>query len=260
MRLTKFIAHSGYCSRRMAEKLVRAGLVKINEVIIQDLSLQVGPHDIIKVEDRILTPPANPKLWLYYKPKGLITTHYDPQGRETVFSAVYRALKNLYATRTPDSSSKESFITCPQHLISVGRLDLNSEGLLLITNNGDLARRLELPGLPRKYRCRIYGELTEQQISEAAKGLTIDKITYRKIKITKILSKSKVSPGIDKKNTWVNITLYEGKNRKIRRIMSYFNLGVSRLIRVAYGEFKLGNLKPNDIIEADQSLIKSYLT
>ncbi len=289
MRIAKFIAHAGYCSRREAEKLIIQGFVKINDIIIHELFTMVYEKDIVFVEGNKLSLPSKTRLWIYYKPYGLITTHFDPQGRDTVFFAVKQALQaqdqkikqtNYYKKHHEKlknaSYEDKSFISHnddndqkshhQQHLISVGRLDINSEGLLLITNNGDLARKLEKSELPRKYRCRVDGKISKEQIIDAKAGLTIDGIHYREIEIQneKIQDKSKTTitnslRNSFSRNKWVTITLYEGKNREIRNIMSYFNLEVSRLIRISYGNFYLDNLNPNDIIEVDYSLFEQYL-
>ncbi len=278
MRLAKFIAHSGYCSRREAERLVVAGLIRINGFTIYDLSAQVCDTDTVSINGNDLTLQTTPKLWLYYKPRGVITTHSDPQGRETVFSVVHNTLNEhqfipMDSLATPHydrlhgskdyqlEPEPEERTMSPQHIISVGRLDLNSEGLLLITNNGDLARSLELPGLPRKYLCRIDGDITSQQIRAADQGLTIDSMIYRQIKIIKEnrFDADNYNHLRNRRNTWITIILYEGKNREIRRVMSHFDLNVSRLIRTSYGNFELGNMMPNDIMEVDRMLLTPYV-
>ncbi|MBI1954080.1 MAG: rRNA pseudouridine synthase [Proteobacteria bacterium] len=221
-RLAKHLAHLGVCSRREAEKLIVSGAVCVNGQIITDPAVNVHSSDHILVHQKKVATCLTPRLFAYYKPKGLITTHRDPQGRPTVF----------------DNISKNF-----GRLISIGRLDINSEGLLLLTNNPSLAHCAESPhtNWPRKYRVRIYGDLTNLDLLKLKKGLTIDGMRYKPIDVD-ITQEGSC-------NHWLFITLYEGKNREIRRVMEYFGLQVNRLIRVQYGPFCLGSLTPNQLEE-----------
>jgi 16S rRNA U516 pseudouridylate synthase RsuA-like enzyme len=284
-RLAKAISNSGICSRRQAEKLILAGEVKLDGEIIISPAINVSDQNIIEVSGKIININQNPRLWVYYKPLGLITTHKDTHGRETVFDN----LPNL------------------PRVISIGRLDLNSEGLLLLTNNGDLARKFELPSskLERVYKVRAYGDhrniisycerqpviaslvkQSQEATTNAAQdchilpkdpsdndrvynlkrlgvrsdeiatlssgklamtglsydyGIIIDKISYnpKSIKLVKAGTT----------NSWFEVVLTEGKNREIRKIFEYFGLKVNRLIRLQYGSFLLGSLKPGEYKE-----------
>ncbi|RYE06615.1 MAG: pseudouridine synthase [Rickettsiaceae bacterium] len=229
-RLAKVISKSGFCSRREAERLIIAGSVKVDGMIVNCFDIPVNSNCNIEVLGRsIATCLPESRLWTYYKPSGLITTHKDPQNRQTVFSS----LKGL------------------PRVISVGRLDLNSEGLLLLTNNGNLARHLELPKnkLVRTYKVRAYGNV--EAIKKVQFPITIDKITYnpKSIKLT----------NHNAKNSWFEVVLCEGKNREIRKIFEYFSLSVNRLIRTTYGPFQLDNLKPGQYYEQHQDTFSDFI-
>ena len=225
-RIAKYIASAGVCSRRAAEALIAEGRVRVDGQIITSPALNVGPENIIEVNEQIIKPTETTRLWLYYKPVGLITTHHDPQGRPTVFES----LKDL------------------PRVISVGRLDLNSEGLLLLTNSGTFASKLESPksNIDRVYKVRTYGDisrLTTQLNKGRIYSIKIDGIIY-KPKLIKLVSESRT-------NSWFEVILTEGKNREIRKIFEYFNLEVNRLIRTKYGKYELGNLKPGEFKEVE---------
>jgi 23S rRNA pseudouridine2605 synthase len=230
MRLAKAISNKGYCSRREAERLILQGKVKVNGIVPKESVILVSEQDVIEISHH-KAPLLTPKLWIYHKPKGLITTHQDPQNRPTVFDAFP--------------------IKTDSHIISVGRLDLNSEGLLLMTNSKSLAHELESPDnkFERIYKVRVFGKFTNA-IFEIKKGITIDGIRYKPIRIA-ILQE-----GI---NSWFKVGLTEGKNREIRKIFEYFGLTVNRLIRTDYGPFSLGDLEEGAAIEVDANKIKSFL-
>ena len=222
MRIAKYISHSGYCSRRNAEKLINEKKVKINSIVCQNLATKVSDQDTVKINNHIITLEKNIRLWYFYKPVGIITSSKDPQGRKTVFDLLPKSYPRL---------------------ITIGRLDINSEGLLLFTNNGDLARYFELPknNLKRKYRVRVNGKVSKNKLLSLRQGIRIDNISFKPIKAN--LEKQM------KTNAWINMTLSEGKNREIRKICSYFGWRVNKLIRINYGKFSLGNLKPGQIKE-----------
>ncbi|CAL7959206.1 Uncharacterized RNA pseudouridine synthase RT0532 [Alphaproteobacteria bacterium] len=233
MRLAKFIANSGYCSRREAEILIAEGRVKVDGSQIHTAVTFVDKNQHVTVDEKDLSSESRTRLWLYYKPQNTITTHHDPQKRVTVFSLLPKNLPRV---------------------ISVGRLDYSTEGLLLLTNNGALAHKFALPAtaLERKYMCRIFGDLRAEHINKIANGITIDGISYGKIKITYNNTSKKL-------NFWVTISLTEGKNREIRKVLAYFGVQVSRLIRVSYGEFMLNGMKPGDIKEVQEQVISRLL-
>lgn len=224
-RIAKVIARSGFCSRRDAEKLINEKKVFLNGILIEKPATLVTSADKIAIDGQVLDAQEPTRLWLYYKPIGLVTTHKDPQNRPTVFDQ----LKKRFG-----------------YLISVGRLDLNSEGLLLLTNDGEFSRKMEYhSNLERVYKVRILGNITDDNIQKAATGLVIDGIKYNSIKIERVFGKTKMPA-----NSWLKITLSEGKNREIRKVLNYFGLYVNRLIRIQFGPYKLfSDMKPGDIKE-----------
>lgn len=234
-RIAKYIARSGVCSRRQAEEKIRTGAVFVNGQCIDTPAYFITEQDKVVVDGQPVQPQEDVRLWLYHKPKGLMTTYKDPQGRATVFDKLPASLPRV---------------------VSVGRLDLSSEGLLLLTNSGALAHKLEKPsnGWKRKYRVRIRGTLTEDQIQQIQKGITIKGIRYAPAKVEKDEQQGKGT------NQWFTLTLTEGKNREIRNIMAHFHHPVSRLIRIAYGPFQLGLLPPGAIKEVPSKVIKEQIS
>jgi len=232
-RIAKVIAAAGLCSRRDAERWIEAGRVFVNGRKLTTPAFTVTDEDEIKVDGRALPRKKSTRLWLYHKPPGLVTTAKDPEGRETVFD------------RLPKSIGR---------VLSVGRLDLNSEGLLLLTNDGALSRHLELPetGLPRSYRVRVYGLVSDTALEKMEKGVTVDGVRYRGMEVTR------EDEDASSKNQWLRVTLREGKNREIRRVMESFDLQVNRLIRTGYGPFELGNLPRGKIAEVTSKTLQSF--
>jgi 23S rRNA pseudouridine2605 synthase len=231
-RIAKAIARAGLCSRREAERWVEDGRISVNGVKLESPAFNVTPHDRISVDGRPVDAPDAPRLWRYHKPEGLVTTHSDPQGRETVFEHLPEDLPRV---------------------ISVGRLDLSSEGLLLLTNDGGLARSLELPstGWLRRYRVRAYGRVSQTELSQLADGITVDGITYGPVEA--ILDRAETS------NAWITVSIREGKNREVRRVLEAIGLKVNRLIRVSYGPFQLGKMPPGTVEEIAPSAMKEML-
>ncbi|MGO9475145.1 MAG: pseudouridine synthase [Rhodomicrobium sp.] len=231
-RVAKVIARSGLCSRREAEGLIEQRRVSVNGALIESAALDISPSDIVLVDGRPLATREPPRLWRYHKPKGRVTTHKDPEGRPTVFEALPENLPRL---------------------ISVGRLDFNTEGLLLLTNDGDLARHIELPstGWARRYRVRAYGQVTEAQLQDLKGGLTIDRMSYGPIEAS--LEREQGD------NVWITVLIREGKNREVRRIMEHLGLTVNRLIRVSFGPFILGDLTAGQIEEVKTAVLKDQL-
>lgn len=232
-RIAKRIAAAGICSRREAERLIGERKVKVNGEVIDSPALNVSDADKIEVNNRPIFAPNATRLWLYHKPTGMLTTHKDPEGRPTVFANLPKSMPRV---------------------ISVGRLDMNSEGLLLLTTNGELSRSLELPstGLARSYRVRIFGEPSAHHIKRLKDGLTIGTVRYGPIDAV-------VEHG-DKSNCWVQVTLHEGKNREIRRVFEHLGFKVSRLIRTDYGPFTLGTIKRGDCKEIPTQTLTRLLT
>ena len=232
MRIAKFLAQTGVASRRDAEELIRQGRVTINGETINSPAINVSGEEKILLDGERLPEKENTRLWLYYKPAGLVTTHKDEKGRNTVFDNLPPTLPRV---------------------ISVGRLDLNSEGLLLLTNSGELAHKLELPanGWTRRYKVRVFGQIKDKDLQKMRDGVTIDGINYGSIK-----AEIESAQGA---NTWLKVTLTEGKNREIRKVMKYFGLEVSRLIRLSYGPFQLGAMKKGEVKEIPQKVLREQL-
>ena len=232
MRIAKAIAHAGLCSRRDAEALIMQGRVAVNGSVLSTPAFVVKPGDRVTVDGKPLPEPQTARLWRYHKPKGLVTSHKDPQGRKTVFEALPPTLPRV---------------------VSVGRLDLNTEGLLLLTNDGALARHLELPstGWLRRYRVRAHGTVTEADLQKLAAGITVEGLRY-----------GPVEGRIDRQqgdNVWLTLGLREGKNREVKRVAEAIGLKVNRLIRVSFGPFMLGDLEPGEVREVSPGVLADQL-
>ncbi|WP_323767365.1 pseudouridine synthase [Marinovum sp.] len=231
-RIAKVLARAGVASRREAERMIEAGRVRVNGEIIARAALNVTDKDKIEVDGKPLDAPEPERLWLYHKPAGLVTTHRDEQGRSTIFDEL------------PEDMPR---------VMSVGRLDLNSEGLLLLTNDGGIKRKLELPstGWLRRYRVRVKGRPNDDLLEPLRKGTRVEGTDYLPMIVT-----------IDRQqgaNAWLTIGLREGKNREIRRAMESIGLSVNRLIRVSYGPFQLGQLKPGEVEEVRSKIVRDQL-
>jgi 23S rRNA pseudouridine2605 synthase len=235
-RIAKVMARAGLCSRREAETWIAAGRVTVNGEMLTSAARNVTSKDDVRVDGTALRAAERTRLWRYHKPAGLVTSHRDEKNRQTVFDALPKTLPRV---------------------VSVGRLDLNSEGLLLLTNDGALARDLELPakGLRRRYRVRVHGRVTPLALSRLANGIVVDGLQYGPIEATIDAAPS----GTSKANAWLMVTLTEGKNREVRKVLEALGLSVNRLIRVAYGPFQLGPLKPGDVEEVPRHLLREQL-
>ena len=234
-RIAKFMASAGLCSRRDAERWIEDGRVEVNGKTLTTPATLVSDDDEVKVDGKKIKNAApTPRVWVYHKPAGLVTTHKDPDGRHTVFEHLPRDLPRV---------------------ISVGRLDLDSEGLLLLTNSGTIARAMELPSnaQERVYRVRIRGLPMQTHLDQLARGVSIDGVHYQPIDV--VVEDEKTSG----RNQWLTLTLSEGKNREIRRIFEHFDLPVSRLIRVSYGSFSLQDLHPEEVAEVPQEEVKKLM-
>ncbi|KAA0916852.1 rRNA pseudouridine synthase [Aquicoccus porphyridii] len=231
-RIAKVIARAGLASRREAERMIEIGRVAVNGQVITRAALNVTEKDSITVDGKPLDAPAPTRLWLYHKPTGLVTTTKDEQGRPTIFDDLPADLPRV---------------------LSVGRLDLNSEGLLLLTNDGAIKRRLELPstGWLRRYRVRVNGRPTEATFEPLRQGLSIDGESFQPMVVT--LDRQQGA------NAWVTVALREGKNRELRRAMEAVGLSVNRLIRISYGPFQLGQLKPGEVQEVRGRVLRDQL-
>ena len=224
IRLNKYISLCGVCSRRDADRYIDQGRVCVNGTVAKQPAPLVDGSEVITVDGKPIQTVDDVKVWAFYKPAGSVTTHRDEQGRETVFE--YLREQGL-----------------DERVISVGRLDLNSEGLLLLTNNGEFSRFAESPQTEwkRVYRVRVFGDITNLDIDALQEGITIDGVTYREVNVEP--EKDFAQKG---QNSWLQVTLTEGKNREIRRIMDYFDLSVNRLIRTSYGPYELGDLQAGE--------------
>ncbi len=232
MRIAKAMARAGLCSRREAERWIGEGRVTVNGKLLTTPAFEVGPRDKIEVDGDPLPEAEGVRLWRYHKPRGLVTTHFDPEGRPTVF-------ENL-----PDDLPR---------VISVGRLDYNTEGLLLLTNDGALARYMELPstGWLRRYRVRARGRITQADLEKLKDGITIEGIAYGPVEATVDSQQGS--------NVWLTVGLREGKNREIRKIMGQLGLEVGRLIRVSFGPFQLLDLPPGEVDRVRRRTLRDQL-
>ncbi len=231
-RIAKRLARAGVASRRGAESMILQGRVHVNGRVIESPALNVSGSDTILVDGKPLASAEVSRLWRYYKPIGLVTSEADEKGRDTVFS------------RLPAEMPR---------VVSVGRLDLNSEGLLLLTNDGDLKRRLELPstGWTRKYRVRAKGTPTDESFAPLRRGMTVDGERFAPMTVT--LDRQQGA------NVWITVGLREGRNREVRRALDTIGLSVNRLIRVSYGPFQLGELKPGEVDEIRAKILRDQL-
>ncbi len=231
-RIAKVLARAGVASRREAERMIAIGRVAVNGKIIDSPALNVTDKDVITVDKKPVAAPEAARLWLYYKPLGLVTTERDEKGRQTVFDTL------------PDDMPR---------VMSVGRLDLNSEGLLLLTNDGGIKRQLELPstGWLRKYRVRVNGTPTEEMLEPLRRGITLDGERFQGM----VVSIDKIQGA----NAWLTLGIREGKNREIRRAIDHVGLIVNRLIRVSYGPFKLGTMEPGEVEEIKPRVMRDQL-
>ncbi|MFT6332179.1 MAG: 23S rRNA pseudouridine2605 synthase [Lentimonas sp.] len=230
-RICKIIARSGFCSRREAEELIADGRVKVNGVVIETPATIITDHSI-KIDDKLINEKTPAKIWIFHKPKGLITANKDPKARKNIFEVL------------------------PKHLprvVTVGRLDINTEGLLLLTNDGELSRYIELPTSKwtRIYRARVYGRVDMERLKKLQKGIMIDGIKYGGIKVEMDQEKDF--------NSWLKISLSEGKNREIKKVLEHFGLQVNRLIRISFGPFHLGKMKVGEVKEVPKPVLRDAI-
>lgn len=231
-RIAKVMARAGVASRRDSEAMIAEGRVSVNGKVIESPALDVGPNDVVLVDGEPLPARERTRLWFYHKPRGLVTTNHDPEGRPTVFDALPEDLPRV---------------------LSVGRLDINTEGLLLLTNDGGLARMLELPetGWLRRYRVRAFGQVNQAQLDTLKDGVTIDGVHYGPV-----VAQFEREQG---SNTWLTVDLREGKNREVKTVLEHLGLQVNRLIRVSFGPFQLGDLPEGEAEEIRSRVLKDQL-
>jgi 23S rRNA pseudouridine2605 synthase len=228
-RIAKVLARAGLCSRRDAERWITDGRVSVNGEKLTSAARNVSDTDNVLVDGKPLPDKEKVRLWRYHKPPGLVTTHKDEKGRQTVFETLKGDLPRV---------------------VSVGRLDLNSEGLLLLTNDGGLARELEHPsrGWVRRYRVRVHGRVTPEALAELKNGVTVEGVRYGPINA--LLEREQGAA-----NAWLVMSLTEGKNREVRKVLAHLGLTVTRLIRVSYGPYHLGNLDRGQVEEVTGKVI-----
>jgi 23S rRNA pseudouridine2605 synthase len=231
-RISKIMARAGVASRRDCERMILEGRVSLNGRVLESPAVNCTPSDVIEVDGKQIGTIERTRLWIYYKPAGLVTTNFDPEGRPTVFDNLPEELPRV---------------------ISVGRLDINTEGLLLLTNDGGLARMLELPttGWLRRYRVRAYGEIDQAKLDELKEGIAVEGVFYGAIEAT-----------LDRQqghNVWITMGLREGKNREIKNVLGALGLDVNRLIRISYGPFQLGELEDGQVVEIKSRTLRDQL-
>jgi 23S rRNA pseudouridine2605 synthase len=245
-RVAKALARAGVASRREVERYIEAGRVALNGKVLTSPAIKVEPGDILTVDGVVVSDAEPTRVFRYHKPVGLVTTHVDPKGRPTVFEALPKNLPRV---------------------ISIGRLDLSSEGLLLLTNDGALSRALELPssGWIRRYRARAYGHTTQEKLDKLKDGITVEGVKYGSIdaKLDKAKAvatdKDTGAASYGGRNIWITLTLAEGKNREVRRVLEAIGLKVNRLLRLSYGPFALGTLESGQVEEVGPRVIRELL-
>ena len=232
-RLSKIIARAGICSRRDAEKLIAEGRVTLDGEVVTAQGTKAGPDNVVVVDGKPLLEPEATRLWRYHKPNGLVTTHKDEKNRATVFANLPKTMPRV---------------------VSVGRLDYNSEGLLLLTNDGALARKLELPaaGWTRKYRVRLFGKVTQADLDKLAEGVVVDGVAYGPV-----IADLERAKGV---YAWATVAIKEGKNREVKRLMESLGLKVARLLRVQFGPFHLGQLAEGAVEEIPAEIWRKNLS
>lgn len=231
-RIAKYLARCGVASRRACETLIEEGKISVDGVRITTPAFKVSGRELIKFGREIVKRPEPARLWRYHKPAGLLTTNSDPDGRSTIFQELPKSLPRT---------------------ITIGRLDYNTEGLLLLTNDGELARALELPSnaFDRTYRARAHGRISQEKLDTLKKGITVDGEQFGEITAT--LERQTGA------NSWITVTLAEGKKREVRRALESLEMKVNRLIRISYGPFELKDLKPGAVLEIPPEILLSEL-
>ena len=234
-RIAKLLARAGIASRREIERMIADGRIKLNGVVLTTPATVLTSLRGVTVDDKPVKAAEATRLFLFHKPAGLLTAENDPAGRPTIYTALRNAL--------PEDAGR---------VMPVGRLDYNTEGLLILTNDGELKRAMELPstGLPRTYRARTYGEISQEQLESLAEGIEIDGMRYGRIDANMERRTGR--------NQWIELTIREGKNREVRRVLEYFGLEISRLMRTSYGPFDLLDLGRGQAVEIRQVDVEKF--
>ena len=240
-RIAKRLARAGVASRREVERLIGLGKIAVNGRVLDTPAVLVSAQDVVTLDGRPVERPEATRVWRFHKTVGLITAAKDPAGRPTVFDALPEGMPRV---------------------IKIGRLDINSEGLLLLTNDGELARALELPstGWVRRYRARARGKVTQEKLDTLKTGITIDGVKYGPIEATLDKAKEKSADGKAPANLWISVALTEGKNREVRKVLEHLGVTVNRLIRLSYGPFQLGTLAEGEVAEVGPRVIREQLS
>ena len=227
-RIAKKISRAGLCSRREAEKLIKNGRIKLNGEIILTPAINVSENDILLFDNKPIQEKKSTRLWRFHKPKGFLVTNSDPKGRPIIYDILPKSLPRV---------------------ISIGRLDFDTEGLILLTNDGELARKIELPstGWIRKYRVRVHGKVKAESLKKLVNEIQVASFQTKPIEANLDIQKGS--------NAWITISLKEGKNRQIRKAMEFLGYPVNRLIRTSYGPFQLGNLVKGEILEIKKTIV-----
>jgi 23S rRNA pseudouridine2605 synthase len=233
-RIAKVIARAGICSRRDAERMIEDGRVRLNGSQLKTAAQTVTDDDEIFIDGKPLPKPSDPRVFRYHKPAGLVTTNRDERDRLTIFDRLPKELPRV---------------------MTIGRLDINTEGLLLLTNDGEIARKLEHPdtGWSRRYRVRVFGRIDDQKLAQVKRGVTIEGVKYAPAQID---FEDKKAEGA---NQWLKITLHEGKNREVKKLLEYCGLKVTRLLRTSYGPFQLGSLPKGGVEEVKARILKDQI-
>ena len=239
-RIAKRLARAGVASRREVERLIGLGRIAVNGRVLDGPAVLVSAQDVVTLDGRPVERPEATRVWRFYKTVGLITAAKDPAGRPTVFDAMPEGMPRV---------------------IKIGRLDINSEGLLLLTNDGELARALELPstGWVRRYRARARGKITQAELDTIKDGVTIEGVRYGPIEATLDKAKDAGGDGRAPANLWITVALSEGKNREVRKVLEHLGVTVNRLIRLSYGPFQLGTLTDGEVAEVGPRVIREQL-
>ncbi len=240
-RIAKRLARAGVASRREVERLIGLGKIAVNGRVLDTPAVLVSAQDVVTLDGRPVERPEATRVWRFHKTVGLITAAKDPAGRPTVFDALPEGMPRV---------------------VKIGRLDINSEGLLLLTNDGELARALELPatGWVRRYRARARGKVTQEKLDTLKNGITIEGVRYGPIEATLDKAKEKSADGKAPANLWITVSLTEGKNREVRKVLEHLGVTVNRLIRLSYGPFQLGTLAEGEVAEIGPRVIREQLS
>ncbi|MBX7496390.1 rRNA pseudouridine synthase [Qipengyuania sp. 6B39] len=234
-RIAKLLARAGIASRREIERMIADGRIAIDGKVLDTPAVKLTSLRGVTVDGKPVGKAEDTRLFAFHKPSSMLTTEHDPKGRATIYAALRNAL--------PEDAGR---------VMPVGRLDYNTEGLLLLTNDGEMKRAMELPssGVPRTYRARAFGDVTQAQLDELIEGIEVDGVRYGRIE-------ANLERGSGR-NRWIELTLREGKNREVRRVLEHLGLEVNRLLRIGYGPFHIGDLPRGQVLEIKRGDVESF--